>query len=76
MTHTSRIKQLLGTAGVATLALTTFGIGAANAAPAVAKSTQTATKTVTTKMAPKKAKKVKKVSKKKVVAADTTIKKK
>ena len=76
MTHTSRIKQILGTAGVATLALTTFGIGAANAAPAVAKSTQTATKTtVATKKAPKKAKKVSK-KKKKVVAADTTIKKK
>ena len=74
MTHTSRIKQILGTAGVATLALTTFGIGAANAAPAVAKSTQTATKTVAKKKAPKKAKKVAK--KKKVVAADTTIKKK
>ena len=74
MTHTSRIKQILGTAGVATLALTTFGIVAANAAPAVAKSTQTATKTVAKKKAPKKAKKVAK--KKKVVAADTTIKKK
>lgn len=74
MTHTSRIKQILGTAGVATLALTTFGIGAANAAPAVAKSTQTATKTVAKKKAPKKVKKVTK--KKKVAAADTTIKKK
>lgn len=73
MTHTSRIKRILGTAGVATLALTTFGIGAANATPAVAKSTQTATKTVAKKKAPKK---VKKVAKKKVVAADTTIKKK
>ncbi len=73
MTHNSRIKQILGTAGVATLALTTFGIGAANAAPAVAKSTPTATKTVAKKKAPKKAKKV---MKKKVAAADTTIKKK